>query len=391
MSTFTYRVKDKSGRTQAGTMIGEDEREVAARLQEMGLYVLEVREIRERGRSFNPLAPVMRRLWNPIFGGASVYQLAVFYRQFAVMVRSGMTIGQALGSLRSQGGSRALRRVAGEALGLVQSGEKLSDTLARYPWIFPELHVSLIRAAETGGTMDAMLARIADYLEREHGVRQKLRLATLYPKLLILAVILIPRMPVLILEGFDSYFHETLGVIGPILVALAVLWAAFRILSQIGAFRYALDMVKLAVPKIGKMVRMLALSKFYRVLAAMYAAGTPISQALAHAADASGNWFLTGRLRRSAPLVGQGMQLTAALDASRVIPRMALDMIATGEQTGNIDEMLDKAAEYTENEAEVGVIQSTVILGLLLLLGVAGYIGWFVLGFWVGTYSNLMK
>jgi type II secretory pathway component PulF len=369
--------------------LGEDQREIAARLQEMGFYVLEVHGV--RGRGFNPFRIIAQRIVNPIFGGASVYQMAVFYRQFGIMVRSGMTVGHALSSLSTQGGSRVLRKVAQESLTFVQSGGRLSEAFARYPWVFPELHISLLRAAETGGTMDRMLSKIADYLEREHGIRQRLRLATLYPKILVLAVIFIPRLPVLVLEGFDSYRHQTIGTLGPILAAVAALWVLHRLLSQIGAFRYVQDVVKLAAPRVGNMVRMLALAKFYRVLGAMYAAGTPISQAMNHAADASGNWFLTKRLRRASPLVAQGMQLSAALEATRVLPPMALDMISTGEQTGNIDEMLDKVAEYTENEAEVGVIQSTVVLGILLVLCVAAYIGSFVIHFWVGTYQNMSE
>ena len=389
MSSFAYRVKDRNGRTQGGTMVGEDQRQVVSRLQEMGFYVLEVRPV--RGAGFNPFRVISRRIVNPIFSGASVYQMAVFYRQFATMVRSGMPVSQALGSLRSQGGSRVLRKVAAESMSFVQSGGRLSEAFARYPWVFSEVQISLLRAAETGGVIDKMLARIADYLEREHGVRQRLRLATLYPKILLLAVIFIPRLQTLLLEGFDPYWRQTAGVLVPILAVVIGLWALHRLLSQIGAFRYAMDVAKLATPKVGGMIRMLALSKYYRVLGAMYAAGTPLSQAMNHAADACGNWYLTWRLRRAAPLVAQGTQLSVALDAARVLPPMALDMISTGEQTGNVDEMLDKAAEYTENEAEVRVIQSTVILGILLVLCLATYIGWFVIHFWAGAYKNMVE
>ncbi|MCX6377049.1 MAG: type II secretion system F family protein, partial [Armatimonadetes bacterium] len=115
------------------------------------------------------------------------------------------------------------------------------------------------------------------------------------------------------------------------------------------------------------------------------------SQSLIHAANASGNTFLAGRLRSAAPPVDRGTRLSDALKATRVLPRMALDMISTGEQTGNMDEMLDRVAEYTENEAEVAVFQSTLILGVLLLLAVAAYVGIFVVQYYVGMYRNVLN
>lgn len=392
MTSFRYKVKDKSGRTLDGITIGEDQRSAIEHLQKMGYFVLNITQVRERSdRRWNPARLLKRWLVNPIFFGASVYQLAVFYRQLATMVKSGMTIVHAMSSLSSQGGSRPLRKIASETVPVLQSGGKLSDAFAGYPWVFPELHISLIRAGETGGTLDKMLGKIADYLEREHGVRQKLRLATFYPKILVLAVILIPRFHILILGGLTPYMKATLAILLPVGIGLLALWVAFRLLSQIRAFRYGLDLVKLAVPKIGKTVKMLALSKFYRVLGAMYAAGSPLSQGLEHAAKACGNWYMATRLRRAIPWVEQGNSLSESLERTRILPRMGLDMLATGEQTGNIDEMLDKAAEYSENEAEVATIQTTIIVGVLLLLCVAAYIGCFVVQFYVGQYANVMN
>ena len=394
MITYTYKVKEKGGRVITGTMVGEDRSSVVSRLQQMGHYVMEIKETRgERSAaaSWNPLGLLMRWTIVPLFGGASIPQLAVFYRQFATMIRSGMPISQAMSSLRTQGGSRVLRKVAGETLTYVNNGGKLSDSLARYPWIFPELHVNLIRAGETGGSLESMISKIADYLERENKIRQRLRFATFYPKLLVLAVIFIPKFPILLFEGGRQYIHATMGILTPILIGVAALWVGFRLITQIPPFRYTFDMLKLAVPKLGKTVRMLALVKFYRVLAAMYSAGTPLSRGLMSAAAASGNWYITSRLKTAAPIVDSGGRLSDALRGTGVLPGMALDMISTGEQTGSMDEMLEKAAEYTEEEAEVAVFQSTMVLGVLLVVAVAGYIGCYVIQFYIGQYSNVMN
>lgn len=391
MTNFKYKVKDKTGKAQGGSLDAEDRRSAVARLQEMGFYVLEVREAPHVGASINPLSLFARFVFNPIFGGVSIGPLAMFYRQFATMLRSGMSVSQAMSSLRVQGGSRVLRKAAGETLDYVSNGGKLSEAFARYPWVFPELHISLIQAAEASGNLESMVNKIADYLERENSIRTRLRIATLYPKILVLAVIFIPKFPILIMEGFDAYRRETMRILFPILAAVAGIWVGYRLLVQIPPIKYFSDAVKVAVPKLGKTVRMLALCKFYRVLAAMYAAGTPLSRGLTHAASATGNWYMTTRLKSAASVVDRGQPLTDALRRTGVLPGMALDMIATGEQTGNVDEMLDKAAEYTESEAEVAVFQSTVILGVVLIIAIASYIGWFVVQFYLGQYNNVLN
>jgi type II secretory pathway component PulF len=122
----------------------------------------------------------------------------------------------------------------------------------------------------------------------------------------------------------------------------------------------------------------------------MYAAGASLSQALMYAANATNNWYLGTRLNRAIPLVEQGAPLSQALERTGVVPRIALDMISTGEQTGNIDDMLEKVAEYTENEAEVSIVQSTLVIGILLLLGIGAYIGLFVVRFYLGQYGSLI-
>lgn len=389
MATFKYKAKDKTGQTVSGSMIGEDRRVVVKRLQETGHFVLDVRESRKANLTFNPITLLFRWVLDPLFGGASIGQLVVFYRQFATMLKSGMSLAHAMASLRNQGGSRVLRKVAAETLDVVNNGGTLSDAFSRYPWVFPELHVSLIRAAEMGGTLEPMVGKIADYLERENAVRTRLRFATLYPKILVVAVILIPNAPILIMDSPNAYMHATSRILLPMLLLIGVIWAGFRLLTQVPAVRYIVDLIKISVPKLGKMVRMLALAKFYRTLGAMYSAGTPLSQGLMHAANASGNWYMTMRLRKAAQVVDRGQPLSGALRNTGVIPGMALDMIATGEQTGNVDEMLEKAAEYTENDAEVLVFQTTMILGLLLFMVIAGYIGFIVIQSYSGYYKNI--
>jgi len=373
-------------------MVAEDQRSAIGRLQKMGYFILDIRETKSREESPKDAKSdffLLRWFIYPIFAGASPYNLMIFYRQFATMIKSGMDVIHAMTSLQTQGGSRRMKKVASEVLPVLQSGGKLSDAFAMHPWVFPELHLSLIRAGETGGMLDSILERIADYLEREHKIRQTLRMSTLYPKILVLALIFIPKFYILLLEGFKPYLRATLGPVIIIGGLALVLWVAFRLLSQIAGFRYGFDCLKLAVPRLGKTIRFLALSKFYRVLSAMSAAGAPLSQGIAGAAQATGNWYLARKLKRAVPGIEQGRSLTEALRDTKAIPYIGLDMIATGEQAGNLDGMLDKAAEYSENEAEVGTVQATLVTGIVLLLIVAVFIGLTVLRFYAAYFANV--
>ncbi|MBP6963130.1 MAG: type II secretion system F family protein [Armatimonadetes bacterium] len=392
MAVFSYKVKDGSGHTLTGRLEAGNRREAVASLQGMGYWVLDAREIGDRCRgSSSPLALLTRWFSTPIFGGAPVKALSVYYRQLATMVAAGMSLAQVLDSLGRKAPTGRLSAVSREAARHVQGGGQLSDAFARHPSLFPDIHISLLKAGEAGGSMDLMLNRIADYLEREHALRQRLRMATLYPKMLLLAFIFIPSAPKLVLSGSKEYLETTLPQLIGILLWIGVIWVAYRLLYQVAAFRWAADMLKLVVPGVGALVRMLALSKFYRALGSLYGAGTSPYQAIVRSADACGNLYLARRLREAAPAVQNGGAFTDAMRHAGVMPPLALDMLATGEATGSIPEMMDKVAEFAESESEVGIHRLTMILGVLLILAAGVYIGIQVVGFYIHQYAGALE
>lgn len=396
MPVFRYRVKDKDGNELCGEVSSIDERSARVQLREHGYYILEMGAVRERGNSWDPFHLIVRWLINPIFSGATVQDLAIFFRQLAIMTRSGMGMIESLNSFQEQSGNRRLRKIAHGSMLHLQAGGTLSEAFAQYPWMFSDLYISLIKAGEQSGTLDKMLHRIAEYVEHEIAVRQKLRLATLYPKILVIAVIFIPNIKLLFLPpagdtNGHTYMQATFGVLIPILLVLLAAWTVFKLIYQIPFVRYGIDMVKLSIPKIGKMCKMLAMSKFYRVFSAMYGAGVPVSQSLTFAGRASGNWYISKRIAAAIPKIEHGMSLSEALASEQALPKTAIDMLRTGERTGNVDEMLTKVAEYTEDEAEVSIMQTTVILGAVLLTAVAIYIGSIVVSFWTGYSKSIEK
>lgn len=387
---FTYKAKDKSGKIIEGQVQAPDQRAAVAELQGMGYFIISVSEVSDNtgGDRANPLSQALNWLVNPLFAGASIDELAIFYRQFATMIKAGLTVVQSLNSLRTRGISARLMKVADESLVEVQSGGKLSDALAKYPWIFTPLQLHIIRAGELFGGLDRMLERLADYMESERRLRQKIRMATLYPKILILAAVFIPQVPALVL-GSASIITIISGPIKIVLLLLGI-WALHKILCQIPQYKFMIDTIILSLPKFGKMSKMFALSKFYRAFASLYAAGVAPHDAIKYSAETTGNAYLSAQLEKAIPMVKEGRSISDALTYTGVLPVMAVDMLAVGVQTGNVDQMLDKAAEYTESEAEVAVHQVITILPVLLILAIGIYVGLIVIGFYVGRANNLL-
>lgn len=382
MASFQYKAKRRSGETVSGTVECEDIRAAERQLREEGLFVLTIRtQAAGKNPWWNPFYLFMRYVLNPIFAGASVLELAVFYRQLSAMIRSGITVMQAIQLLSEQGENARLRKVATETVPWLDKGGALSDAFARYPWMFSQLQISILKAGEISGDMEGSTDRIAHYLEWENSLRQKVKIASIYPKILVVCIIFIPKIYLLLTDGASKYFSETLGILLPVLGAIALLWMVYRLMNQFDGVRNALDMLKLAVPKIGGMIRMLALAKFYRAFSAMYSSGVPLVQGMQYAAESIGNNYLTKQLLGAIPKLDRGIAISDALNQTGALPRMAQDMLRTGKSTGNVDEMLNKLAEYTEGDAEVSVIQTTVILGTLLIIVIGIYIGYIVVQF----------
>jgi type II secretory pathway component PulF len=271
----------------------------------------------------------------------------------------------------------------------VQHGTPLSVAMRRYPWVFSSLQVHLIEAGEAGGLLDRMMLRIAEYLEREYEIRQKIKQRTLYPKIVLVAAIFIPKLVVLIFQGLVPYLQATLFTVLPIVLWGAAIWAAFRLGFQWPPFRYAYDTVKLNLPVVGGLIRKQVTGKFARSLAALYGAGVPVGRAMTWAADACGNPRVADMIHRQVPRVERGESLTEALTATRFFSPVALGMMATGEQAGSVDGMLHKLADFQEAEADHAAQQMVTVGGTLFYLAIALFVALQVIAFYGGYARGL--
>jgi type II secretory pathway component PulF len=388
MPVYRYTAKNQQGGTVTGLVEAEDTRRAAGIVREMGLLLLDVRPERTMNAQ-QAEQIVMQRVVYPVYSGVSVRDLAVFYRQLATAVRAGIPIHRALLSVAENTGKPRLRRVVQAVVNDLMQGKPIAEAMSRHPHVFDELQIALIRAGEEGGLLDSMLERLADYLERDYKLRLKIRAGTFYPKVLLVAGIFIPKIPVLVLGGgLIPYLRETVGWAAPILLAVLVVIAVVRMLLQIEPVRDAYDSLKLMIPGIGGLVRQLAMARFSRAMAAVYAAGVPLPRAIAISALAADNYYLTKRLRGAIAEVEHGQSLAEAFRRTGVMPPLVLDMLRTGESTGGVDAMMDKVAEYYEQETDVKSGQAVVVLSVGVYLLIALWIASMIIGFWQGYASS---
>lgn len=382
MPTYHYTAKDNAGQIRTGVLEAETNSVAVARLREQGLWVT---QLRPRGTAAQtPAGGVRGGLLDPLWTGISLRDLAFFFRQFATMIDAGVPLFQSLSTLSHQAPNPKLRRIVAEIAFQVQNGSQLSAAMRRYPWVFSSLQLHMIEAAEAGGLLDQMMQRIADYLEREYEIRQKVKRQTLYPKIVLVAAILLPQLYILIFQGLMPYLHATVFTVLPLLLWAAAIWAAFRLGFQWPPFRYAYDTVKLNLPVIGGLIRKQVTGKFARGLAALYGAGLPVGRAMAWSADACGNPRVADMIHQQVPRIERGESLTDALAATRFFSPVALGMVATGEQAGNVDGMLGKLADFQEAEADHATQQMVTIGSTLFYLAVALFVGYIVVSFYGG-------
>ena len=326
-------------------------------------------------------------------GMLGIDQRVTFFRELATLVGSGVSIGEALGILSTRPGSPALKLAIADGAKRVGHGERFSQVMADHPKVFSDLNTAMITAGEEGGRLEEMLAEAADYLEKEHELRQMLSRETFYPKILMGAVILIPLgaqvVIAWVMSGVGAAVIVGLKALGGYVVfalVAAALWFAYNKYRETAQGRQSIDRAKLSIPVLGTVISQLAWSKICRAIGALYKAGVPTSQALEMAGPASGNRALEAALTAAIPDVQKGVPMSEALTRAGYVPDLPLRMLQTGEKTGDIDATLEKVADYFEAQSRTSIRRmsllivpiAVVIMGVVVLLMAAqAYGGYF--------------
>jgi type IV pilus assembly protein PilC len=397
VATFKYSARDGTGRVVAGAIDAPSEVAVVAKLQEMGFYVTSLEEERAR----QGLRETLQR-----YRGISLRDLTIMFRQFSTMVSSGLSMLRTLSVLEVQTENPKLRQVVVDLRTDVQEGKSLSESTTRHPKTFSNLIVSMIRAGEIGGVLDEILQRVATFLEKDLALRQKVRSAVTYPiAIFIFAVGIIFFLVFFILPQFIGFF-EDLDVVMPAptrlliwftrtttkywYVIFGVIIGSLYLLRRYiatPAGRMRFDRFKLRVPIFGPLVHKVTISRFSRTFATLISSGVPIMQALEVVAGAVDNKIVTKAVEEVRTSIREGESIALPLQASGIFPPMVVQMTAVGEETGQLDGMLTKVADFYDAEVETTLAQLTSILEPILILFLGFVVGFIVLSFYLPLYT----
>ena len=403
MPNFTYRGVTAAGGQVRAEITAPDERAAARQLRSQGIVVQNIAVKRGGGTSLS-LGDVPGL--NGLLGGVRGKDISVFSRQFATMIAAGLPLVQCLQTLGMQMERKGFQDIIAKVASDVESGSTLSDALGRFPRVFDELYVNLVHVGETGGVLDSMLSRLSTYLEKAQALKHRVQMAIVYPVLVMtIAVLVVAFLMVFIIPIFAAFF-ENAGVPLPLptriviavshgvtrywYIVLAV-WAAgmygFRAWYRTEAGRLAVDRFFLRAPIFGPLVRKIAIARFTRTLSALLGGGVPIIDALRITAKTAGNRVVENSVMQARERVMAGHTLGERLKDGGVFPPMVVQMVIVGEQTGALDNMLAKVADYYEDEVDVAVSGLTALLEPLLIVFLGVVIGGIVIAIYLPIFK----
>lgn len=344
--------------------------------------------------SGNPRGYLSAHVWGPLVGEVPLSALANFFRQLSAMVGAGVPMITSLDTLSKQSQSSKLSKIILEMRENTQKGLPISDAMQRYPEAFPGLTVSMIRAGEEGGFLQKASALNADYFDQEIELRNLYRRETAYPKLVVVASIVIISFANMIIHSLGKKGGIYTPLTDPsIMLVLVPAIAAWFILAKVGLanprVRYNWDFVLLKIPYLGGTIHQFAMAKFGRALGALYKGGVSVPRSIQLAADACGNEYLRSQIYPAGRQLESGAALAPTLAATTAFSPLVLDMVSTGEMTGSLDGMLDKISSFYEGEAKVRAEQLGRVTGVAAFLCVAIYVGAIVISFFMGQAAQI--
>jgi type IV pilus assembly protein PilC len=395
METFVFKAVDLAGVQAKGEVEAESKQAVTEQLKQRGLIVL---DIEGKAKSKELRVGFLQRV--------KLRDLAVMTRQLSTMISSGMTILRALHVLEAQTQGKLLRETLIAVRKDVEAGLPLSDALERHQKVFGPLFVAMIRSGETGGMLEESLLRIADQLEKEDALRRQVRSAMVYPAVVIsFAMTVMLALVAFIVPVFAKIFEDFGGELPSltkftvgmsnfitgrwylcIAITIALVWA-FLAWKKSSWGRPQWDRFKLRVPlKIGDTVQKVCLARWSRTFSALVSSGVPILQAIDITGKTAGNALVERAMSGVTESVKRGGTVAAPLKEVPVFPAMVVDMIAVGEETGALDTMLTKVADFYETEVEAAVKAITSILEPAMIIVVGGMVGFIVISMYLPMF-----
>ena len=400
--TFTYRVRDRQGKIITGSLEAESEETVSQRLRQMGYFVIGIEAEK------TSLAKKELHIFKP---KVKAKDITVFTRQFATMINAGLPLVKCLNILSEQTDNPMLAEIVTDVQHEVEMGRSLSEALGKHPDTFKQLYTSMVKAGEIGGVLDDVLLRIANTLESEAEIKRKIKSAMTYPVAMLgISMLLLVVMLIFVVPTFEKMF-EQMGATLPALTAFIVQIShlltgpgglivlvvvvggiiGFRRWKKTEKGRRRIDAVKLKLPVFGILFHKMSMSRFSRTLGTLVSSGVPILQALEITADTVGNALVSDAVNDVRTGVKEGESIARPLGQNTLFPPMVTQMLAIGEETGSLDTMLNKVADFYDSEISATVESLTALLEPLLMAMLGAVVGTIVIALYMPIFSLISK
>lgn len=401
MPIFSYSFRDMHGGIQKGTADAESEDVLRKRFEEQGFTITEVTMIKAKSPK------------TKTYGKVKLTNLSVFCRQFSTMIDAGVSLVRSLDVLATQTQDTKLKKILLDLGERVESGESLSRAMQRHPRTFNNLFIGLIKAGEVGGVLEESLQRLSHFLEKDVELRRKVKSAMTYPVLVLimatgivgfLVVWFIPRwMDILTDLGLKAsdlpaptqFLVTVSNVVAHywymVMISLVILIFAYRLFVSTRFGRRVADRVRLKLPVFGKLHHKICLARFSRTMGTLLTSGVPILQAMETVAGTVGNSIMSDAVLEARARIREGDRIGAPLEESRLFPPMVVHMIGVGEESGSLDFMLQKIADFYEDEVEATLASLTAAIEPIMIVGLGFIVGFIVISMFLPLVSVISK
>ena len=395
MPVYEYTARNLKGDLVKDQVDLPSKDDVVAHLRKNRLVVVNVRQ-----------APKSVSLGGMFKGGVKTRDVVIFTRQFATMINAGLPLVQALDILAQQTENKVLADVTRQVVYDVESGQTLADALRKHPKAFSDLYVNMVAAGEAGGILDTILQRLAEFLEKNDAIIRKVKGAMVYPAVIMsVAVIAIAVLLIFVIPTFQTMFASvqlelplpTRIVIGMSHILTSYWWVILGVigLTMFGIARYyktpggrlQIDRMLLRLPVLGDVLRKSAVSRFTRTLGTLVSSGVSILDGLEITARTAGNMVIHNAVMESRQSIAGGDTISAPLQRSKVFPPMVISMIAVGEQTGGLDEMLSKIADFYDEEVDAAVATLLSLMEPIMIVVLGVIVGGMVVAMYLPIFD----
>jgi type IV pilus assembly protein PilC len=409
MPSFNYRALDKGGKEIRGRIDASSEATVIEKLRSMGYYPTDVSKAKGQsvGQQNLEELPIIRTVWQLVTRGkVKSKTLTMFTRQLATLIGAGLPLLRSLRILEEQVESSNLKNCVSEVADDVEGGTNFSEALSRHPQVFSKLYVNMIKAGEIGGALEQVLERLALFAEKSQALRSKVMSALYYPIIvIIIASIIVGIVLTFVVPRFQEFWDEAGAELpGPtqilvtaseiirnkalaVVLFVAALGIFYRNINNTDRGKFILDTVKLRLPVFGTLIQKAAVARFARTFGTLLDTGVPILQSLVIVKDTSGNEVVARAMVDIHNSIREGETVSEPMRQHSVFPPLVVHMIAVGEETGAIDQMLVKVAEAYEREVDSTVEGLTSLLEPLLIVMLGIIIGFIVIALYLPLFN----